>query len=551
MVLISHMSKTTPYAAPQRPHLYSGPDLLCQLTKAYKKTPFGQHGLALPPLLIAVWEQDAVLVESVLNSEELLREKTNPALDDTQNGYSFYQNETAMHFAARRGARSIGEILKRYGVELFPDCPSVPSPVHLAVKEGHVDFLNFLLENLTDEHKHVLIEGENCSRKEFDEYIKSEDSRPMDYHEVAGFNPILLACHYKKTETRRAMVKALLDYGDKPRACTLDRSPLCIAVEHDDLELAEMLLNAGANINETCEPGASPTSMDWHDTPIHLATSIGSEKMLKLLVSHPNSKGKINSNGVIRPIIIAIGKGDLKKVKLLLEYGDDPCCIGRSGEWSQGGIYLRGEEEKQRLEEYWSWTPLIRAADVGSSDIVNTILDYSHKWVESARTEVEKIRHQFMGKELPPEILYRKDFFQRIVDHGTLIDYQELECNYTALHQAVYRGHYEVVDALIKSGANLNFQSKNARFDENVKKLREADTPLSLATKLYLKRVHDSEKESLPSEDSLRQIIKLLIKAGANPNIPDSFGTSVRQYFCGETKAAKNLKKFFWGMLKK
>ncbi|QGM48958.1 MPPV-334 ankyrin repeat protein [Magpiepox virus 2] len=93
-------------------------------------------------------------------------------------------------------------------------------------------------------------------------------------------------------------------------------SPLVVASNIGNEEIVKLLIFYGAVVNKICEVSGS--------TPLHVAVNNGNTKIVKLLLengANPNSLDKGNST----PLHIAIDKHSdmVELIKLLLEYGAD------------------------------------------------------------------------------------------------------------------------------------------------------------------------------------------------------------------------------------
>ena len=87
------------------------------------------------------------------------------------------------------------------------------------------------------------------------------------------------------------------------------------AAYQNDLPLAELLLNAHANVNAKTRIEAA--------TPLFMACQNGSAPMIELLLSHGASATEANTLGTT-PLMIAAESGNADAVRVLLKHGADP-----------------------------------------------------------------------------------------------------------------------------------------------------------------------------------------------------------------------------------
>ncbi len=92
---------------------------------------------------------------------------------------------------------------------------------------------------------------------------------------------------------------------------SLNETPLMLAAIHNQLALAQVLIDRGAEVNR---PG-------W--TPLHYAATRGHRDMMRLLLDHDAYIDSESPNGTT-PLMMAAYTGTPLAVKLLLEEGADP-----------------------------------------------------------------------------------------------------------------------------------------------------------------------------------------------------------------------------------
>lgn len=122
----------------------------------------------------------------------------------------------------------------------------------------------------------------------------------------------------------------------------LDETPLMLAAIHNQLELAKILIQRGADVNK---PG-------W--TPLHYAATRGHREMMRLLIENDAYIDSDSGNGTT-PLMMAAYFASPLAVKLLLEEGADPTLVNTanvsaldmalSKDHQQSAFYIRAFTE--------------------------------------------------------------------------------------------------------------------------------------------------------------------------------------------------------------
>jgi len=94
----------------------------------------------------------------------------------------------------------------------------------------------------------------------------------------------------------------------------LGETPLMLAAINNQLELAKLLIDRGADVNR----------QGW--TPLHYAATRGHREMMRLLLDHDAYIDSESANGTTPLMLAAYGAPPLA-VKLLLEEGADPTLV--------------------------------------------------------------------------------------------------------------------------------------------------------------------------------------------------------------------------------
>ncbi|KAF6174777.1 hypothetical protein GIB67_031301 [Kingdonia uniflora] len=276
--------------------------------------------------------------------------------------------------------------------------------LHLAIAQSRADLVQLLLEFKPD------VEARSRSGKS-----------PLETASAVGDSLIveLLLAHRASTERSDSstwgplhlaargghveVMRLLLLKGANVDALTEDgQTALHLAVKERRRDCARLLLAGGARVDVP--------STGEGDTPLYLASGLGDEHMVKLLLQKGANKDTRNKHGKTAYDVAA--ENGNSRLFDALKLGDSLCTAARKGEVRtihrllDKGASINGKDEH-------GWTLLHRAAFKG--------------WTEAVQALIEK---------------------------GVEIDAKDEE-GYTALHCAAESGQAEVTELLVKKGANV------------------------------------------------------------------------------------------------
>jgi ankyrin repeat protein len=243
-------------------------------------------------------------------------------------------------------------------------------------------------------------------------------------------------------------------------------TPLMFATRQGDLATAKVLVEAGADVNET-------SSFNW--TALLVATQNRYYKLGEYLLQH-GAKPNIANGGGWTPLYIAtdnrnIEGGDypvrkpdmdhLDFIKELLAGGADPNLRMHSS------TETRTVFTNQWLVENGA-TPFLRAAQSG--DLVLMKLLVEHGADQSIATDynvtplmvasgigwVEGVTYEWSPQQTLEAVKY-------LLDHGANVNAQDTEDLRTALMGAAHKGRSDVVELLVQHGADLSVHDIGSR----------------------------------------------------------------------------------------
>ena len=268
-----------------------------------------------------------------------------------------------LHYACRKGYRDIVKLLLAKNADVNLISNQSITPMHMAAVSGNKEIIKLLSDagadlNATDrEGKTALIYAVEAKKAEAARYLMelgadstamdNENHTALDYAnalglvqlidsmpgenicaaDVFGNTPLHQACYNGQSE----IIKLMIAKGIPDLDIRNDRkmTPLCIAAEENNLFIAELLTEAGADVNKSGEHG---------------------EPLIKMLLSKGAKIDERNENGETA-LIIAAKQGNNFIVGLLLEHGANVTC-----------------------SDFLEHTALYYAAENGNNDIVEKLL---------------------------------------------------------------------------------------------------------------------------------------------------------------------------------
>ena len=326
-------------------------------------------------------------------------------------------------------------------------------------------------------------------------------------------------------------------------------TPLHHAAERGATEVAQLLIECGAEVDATDERGQTPLDYASHPGPwkpsaaveiiellaaggaqidIFLASSLGdSERVAELLQQDLSLANAMKEDGTT-PLFSASRNLHLGVINLLLTHnadvdarcddGQTPISTAVGHMWDQGGT-----EVINRLLEAGAVLDIYEASTLGKSERVAEILRADPSQVNEGRWGTTPIEAAADAGQVEPGRMLAEagaevDIFsassfglqgkveQLLKDNPSLVNTRRRMGGYQPLHCAAECGHPEIVQLLIASGAEVDGQNA------------WGFTPLHLGAL--------SARNRPPTESHLAAC-KLLIEYGADVNARDDHDRSI------------------------
>uniref|UniRef100_T1I1W7 Poly [ADP-ribose] polymerase n=1 Tax=Rhodnius prolixus TaxID=13249 RepID=T1I1W7_RHOPR len=371
------------------------------------------------------------------------------------------RKSTPLHFAAGYGRKDIVEFLLDAGASIQARDDGGLHPLHNACSFGHADVVRLLLEaganpntrdnwNYTPLHE-AAIKGKvdvciALLQHGADVTVRNTEGKTAV--EVAdSATRAVLTGEYRKEEVLEAartgneerLVNLLTPLNVNCHASDGRRStPLHLAAGYNRNRVVQLLLQHGADVHAKDKGGL---------VPLHNACSYGHFEVTEMLI-----KAGANVNAMdlwqFTPLHEAASKSRLEVCSLLLSHGADPTLLNCH---SKSAIDAAGTRElRDRLAyEYKGHYVLdsCRQADASrlkkflSSEIVN----FKHPYTGDTPL------HYAASSPYPK----RKAVVESMIRKGAHLNEKNKEF-LTPLHVATDLGHDDVMDALLRAGANVN-----------------------------------------------------------------------------------------------
>ncbi|KAL3064425.1 hypothetical protein OYC64_000650 [Pagothenia borchgrevinki] len=367
-----------------------------------------------------------------------------------------------------------------------------PDEIFKAIKEGDEDALNRLavqpeaLSRVDERGWIPLHEASAQENKKILEIIFSA-SPPgaAQCRTLKGETPLFLAVVHGVRDN----ATFLLQNASSPDLQNDEQdSPLVAAILNDQYDLATLLLRYRANVDQTgplsrtalhesaflglenfvhllLESGADPNACDIKKkTPLALAAQNGHLNVVEALLQKGANVCCVSESGPVLFDAAASGNPDI--ISLLLDHGADPNQPLSSGHLPIHRVAYHGHilalerlipVTKLEAVKEGGMSPLHSAAAGGHAHCVEILLkaDYDPNFMlhTSVRCNYDDERRSALYFAVSNNDL---QCTRLLLEAGAMVNQDPINCLQLALRQ----GHYEMINQLLKFGANVNYYSR-------------------------------------------------------------------------------------------
>jgi uncharacterized protein len=286
---------------------------------------------------------------------------------------------------------------------------------------------------------------------------------------------------------RDALRAALKDGGDVNAAQGDGMTPLHWAAVHNDVEMADLLMYAGANLKATTRIGGY--------TPLLVASKGGNAAIIDTLIKHGADPDRGTTNGTT-PLMLAAAAGNVDAVRILAYYSTNVNARENvKGETALTFAAASGRADAIRVLTAAGADPRVATNELDLSAFAKE---------EQERFAAERGNNGGRGgRGAAPGAEGRGGAPQAPQIPGVSRQYNYTELvgywgGISPLHIAARQGHLESVKALLEAGADINQQSKGDKI-----------TPMVIAT-----------------INGQFDLAKYLLDQGADPNAAETNGVT-------------------------
>ena len=412
---------------------------------------------------------------------------------------------TCIHRAVFKGcSKDVLETIVDHGADINATNKKKVTALMLACETGNKDAVNVLLDAGADHNSHYA-----------DGYTLLHDAVRGGYSE--------------------AILETIINHGADVNATNKNNvTALMIACGKGNKDAINMLLNAGADPNITDDMGA---------TCIHHAVGEGCSKdVLETIMNHNANVNARNKNNVTA-LMLACKEENEDAINVLLDAGADPNIADGMGATCIHHAIVKGcsKDVLEKLVDHGAnvnatdkkiVTALMLACETGNKYAINVLLD--------ARADPNMA--DSMGATCIHSVVfkgYSKDVLETFVDHGADVNATNKK-NVTALMIACKKGNKEAINALLNAGADPNITDDmgatcihHAVAEGCSKDVLE--TIVDHGANVNARNKKKVTALMLACKKRNKDVVKVLLDAGADPNIADGMGATCIHHAVAES----------------
>ncbi|XP_054035996.1 ankyrin repeat and SOCS box protein 3 isoform X2 [Dryobates pubescens] len=213
------------------------------------------------------------------NSSECLRVLIGAASSVDYINSKTFEGLCALHLSARHGSLESLHVLLESGADPNEVTTEATTPLFLAVENGHINTVKFLLQHGANiEGPHSWSGWNSLHQASFQGFteimeILLEKGASKECKDDFGITPLFVAAQYGQLESLRLLVS----HGADVNCQAKDKAtPLLIAAQEGHTQCVELLLAKGADPNLYCNED------NWQ-LPIHAAAEMGHERLFHFI----------------------------------------------------------------------------------------------------------------------------------------------------------------------------------------------------------------------------------------------------------------------------
>ncbi|CAL1285646.1 unnamed protein product [Larinioides sclopetarius] len=356
---------------------------------------------------------------------------------------------TPLHYAALGGCRKTVEFLLNHKADIDCKNDNKHTALHLSAARGHKEVVLLLLKkgasiNTTDSTKCTPLHLSLVGRHKHIAHILINKNAKIDCKDENE----MTALHMAAMNKDRGVVKSLLKKGADIRSPNAEKNtPLCFIIARG---LSDLIPSEEKDVYWSDDHGF---------TLLHQAASAGDEKLVEYCIEHNCNINAPSKSGVTALHLAVVGK-NLDIVKILLKKGAEinkkdnsgctPLLLAAENNCAEIlKILVKHDGNRPQSLSDDKIVALRQSVGIGYGDIVGILLE-KYK---------SNITNEFKREMLFFAVYHRKKHVvTTLLDNGSDINGG---ANPKPLHIAVARRHYDIVELLLKKGADPNMQEEH------------------------------------------------------------------------------------------
>lgn len=301
--------------------------------------------------------------------------------------------------------------------------------------------------------------------------LKNGATNLIDSKDKNGYNPVATSSIYGFNDTVKKLVeyKANINIQDKNGL-----TPLIYAIEQDNKELANFLIENGADLNMA--------EKEYDRTPIFFSIENKNTNITEILISKGANVNAVDKNGVT-PLNIAIKEdGNIDIIKLLVKNKADLNILTEEGDsLIEYAINKNDTDMIQTLVEggvnlnvagISSNTPLMTAVSKSLENIVRIFLTKNDINLNAINRNWNTALH--MAAKNGNSVIIKM-----LIDKGANVDARNKQ-GYTPLHTAVENNNLEAANEIINGKANVEIRADNMKRPIDIAMDKKEDSMITL-----------------------------------------------------------------------